>query len=129
LARPLSELLNGRNGDFARNGNPARESGMDPAESWLRNWLSYGLWQARQRAATIKVKRFRRLSRLERSCELREYQCSTRSGVTLAEPFLQIAFLPLPVVPSQDHRPEARRRRPVRVRALLSVAAGFSSHA
>ena len=54
----LSELLNGRNGISADMALRLEKAGWSTAESWLRNQLSYDLWQARQRAKTMKVKRF-----------------------------------------------------------------------
>jgi antitoxin HigA-1 len=54
----LSELLNGYNGISPDVAIRLEKAGWGPAESWLRNQLSYDLWQARQRLATIKVKRF-----------------------------------------------------------------------
>lgn len=54
----LSELLNGHNGISPEMAIRLEKAGWGPAESWLRNQLSYDLWQARQRAGTIKVKRF-----------------------------------------------------------------------
>ena len=54
----LSELLNGHNGISPDMAIRLEKAGWGSAESWLRNQLSYDLWHARQRAATIKVKRF-----------------------------------------------------------------------
>jgi antitoxin HigA-1 len=54
----LSELLNGHNGISADMAIRLEKAGWGSAESWLRNQLSYDLWRARQRAKTIKVKRF-----------------------------------------------------------------------
>jgi plasmid maintenance system antidote protein VapI len=34
------------------------KAGLGPAESWLRNQLTYDLRRARQRAGAIRVKRF-----------------------------------------------------------------------
>ena len=54
----LSELLNGHNGISPEMAIRLEKAGWGPAESWLRNQLSYDLWQVRQRAKTIKVKRY-----------------------------------------------------------------------
>jgi len=54
----LSELLNGRNGVSAEMAIRLEKAGWSTAESWLRNQLSYDLWQARQRADAIKVEKY-----------------------------------------------------------------------
>ena len=54
----LSELLNGRNGISADMALRLEKAGWGAAESWLRNQVSYDLWQAKKRAAKIKVKKF-----------------------------------------------------------------------
>jgi addiction module HigA family antidote len=54
----LSELLNGHNGVTAEMALRLEMAGWGTAESWLRNQLSYDLWQARQRAGTIHVKKY-----------------------------------------------------------------------
>jgi len=54
----LSELLNGRNGVSPEMAIRLEMAGWGSAESWLRNQLSHDLWRARQRAGSIKVKRF-----------------------------------------------------------------------
>jgi addiction module HigA family antidote len=54
----LSELLNGRNGVSPEMAIRLELAGWGSAESWLRNQLSYDLWRARRRAASMKVKRF-----------------------------------------------------------------------
>jgi antitoxin HigA-1 len=54
----LSELLNGRNGISPEMAIRLELAGWGSAESWLRNQLSYDLWRARRRAASMKVKRF-----------------------------------------------------------------------
>jgi len=54
----LSELLNGHNGISADMAIRLEKAGWGPAESWLRNQLSYDLWQARRRSSSIKVKPF-----------------------------------------------------------------------
>ena len=54
----LSELLNGHNGVSAEMAIRLEKAGWGSADSWLRNQLSYDLWNARRRAKAIKVKRF-----------------------------------------------------------------------
>ena len=54
----LSELLNGHNGVTAEMAIRLEKAGWGSAESWLRNQVSYDLWQAKKRAAKIKVKKF-----------------------------------------------------------------------
>ncbi len=54
----LSELLNGHNGVSPDMAIRLEKAGWGTAESWLRNQLSYDLWHAKQRADTIKVKKF-----------------------------------------------------------------------
>jgi antitoxin HigA-1 len=54
----LSELLNGHNGVTAEMAIRLEKAGWGSAESWLRNQVSYDLWQAKKRAGSIKVKRF-----------------------------------------------------------------------
>jgi antitoxin HigA-1 len=54
----LSELLNGHNGISPDMAIRLEKAGWGSAESWLRNQLSYDLWQARRRSKTIRVKRF-----------------------------------------------------------------------
>jgi antitoxin HigA-1 len=54
----LSELLNGRNGISPDMAIRLEKAGLGPAEAWLRNQASHDLWQARQRAGSIRVKRF-----------------------------------------------------------------------
>ncbi len=54
----LSELLNGHNGVSADMAIRLEKAGWGSAESWLRNQVSYDLWQARRRTKTIKVKPF-----------------------------------------------------------------------
>ena len=55
----LSELLNGRNGISADMALRLEKAGWSTAESWLRNQLTYDLWQAKQHAGRLKVKKFR----------------------------------------------------------------------
>ena len=54
----LSELLNGHNGISPDMAIRLEKAGWGTAESWLRNQLSYDLWQAKKRAGAIKVKKF-----------------------------------------------------------------------
>ena len=54
----LSELLNGRNGISADMALRLEKAGWSTAESWLRNQMTYDLWQARQHAGQIRVTRF-----------------------------------------------------------------------
>ena len=54
----LSQLLNGHNGVTAEMAIRLEKAGWGSAESWLRNQASYDLWQAKKRAAKIKVKKF-----------------------------------------------------------------------
>jgi antitoxin HigA-1 len=54
----LSELLNGHNGVSPDMAIRLEKAGWGTAESWLRNQLSYDLWHAKQRANTIKVKKY-----------------------------------------------------------------------
>ena len=53
----LSQLLNGHNGVTAQMAIRLEKAGWVSAESWLRNQASYDLWQAKKRAAKIKVKK------------------------------------------------------------------------
>ncbi|HZZ62013.1 MAG TPA: HigA family addiction module antitoxin [Roseiarcus sp.] len=54
----LSEVLNGHNGISPEMAIRLEKAGWGPAESWLRNQLTYDLWQARRRAESIEVERF-----------------------------------------------------------------------
>jgi len=54
----LSELLNGRSGISADMALRLEKAGWGTAESWLRNQMSYDLWQAKQHADRIKVTPF-----------------------------------------------------------------------
>ncbi len=54
----LSELLNGHNGVSPEMAIRLEKAGWGSANSWLRNQLSYDLWNARRRAKAIKVKPF-----------------------------------------------------------------------
>ena len=54
----LSELLNGRNGVSAEMAIRLEKAGWSTAETWLGVQLAYDLWQARQRAGAITVRRY-----------------------------------------------------------------------
>ncbi len=54
----LSELLNGRSGISADMALRLEKAGWGTAESWLRNQMSYDLWQAKQHADRLKVTPF-----------------------------------------------------------------------
>ena len=54
----LSELLNGRNGVSAEMAIRLEKAGWSNAETWLGAQLAHDLWQAKQRAGAIKVKRY-----------------------------------------------------------------------
>lgn len=54
----LSELLNGRVGISADMALRLELAGLGSAESWLRNQLSYDLWQAKQHSSQLKVTPF-----------------------------------------------------------------------
>jgi addiction module HigA family antidote len=54
----LSELLNGRSGISADMALHLEKAGWGTAESWLRNQMSYDLWQAKQHADRLKVTPF-----------------------------------------------------------------------
>jgi antitoxin HigA-1 len=54
----LSELLNGRSGISADMALRLEKAGLGTAESWLRNQMSYDLWQAKQHVDSLKVTPF-----------------------------------------------------------------------
>jgi antitoxin HigA-1 len=54
----LSELLNGRTGVSADMALRLEKAGLGSAESWLRNQMSYDLWQAKKHADKLKVTPF-----------------------------------------------------------------------
>lgn len=54
----LSELLNGRTGISADMALRLEKAGFGTAESWLRNQMSFDLWQAKQHADRLKVMPF-----------------------------------------------------------------------
>jgi addiction module HigA family antidote len=63
----MSELLNGRNGISAEMALRLEKAGWSTAESWLRNQMSYDLWQARNRddapGSRARLKAHRKTSR------------------------------------------------------------------
>jgi addiction module HigA family antidote len=54
----LSEVLNGHTGISAEMAIRLDKAGWSTAETWLRAQVAYDLWQAKQHAGRIKVKRF-----------------------------------------------------------------------
>ena len=56
--KAFSELLNGHSGVSPEMAIRLEKAGWSTADHWLRMQLSYDLWNARQRASKIKVKRF-----------------------------------------------------------------------
>jgi antitoxin HigA-1 len=54
----LSDLLNGHSGISAEMALRLERAGWGTAESWLRNQLSYDLWQAKQRSDVSNVRKF-----------------------------------------------------------------------
>jgi addiction module HigA family antidote len=54
----LSELLNARNSVSAEMAIRLDKAGWGTAETWLAAQTAYDLWQAKQRADTINVKRY-----------------------------------------------------------------------
>jgi addiction module HigA family antidote len=63
----MSELINGRNGLSADMALRLEKAGWSTAESWLRNQISYDLWQARNRdeapgRARLRVRAHRKTS-------------------------------------------------------------------
>ena len=54
----LSELLNGRSGISADMALRLEKAGWGTAELWLRNQISYDLWQAKQHIDRLKVTPF-----------------------------------------------------------------------
>jgi antitoxin HigA-1 len=54
----LSELLNGHNGVSAEMAIRLEKAGWGNAETWLGVQVAYDLWQAKQRAGAINVKRY-----------------------------------------------------------------------
>jgi antitoxin HigA-1 len=56
--KALSELLNGHSGVSPEMAIRLEKAGWGTADHWLRMQMGYDLWNARQRAGKIKVKRF-----------------------------------------------------------------------
>lgn len=54
----LSELLNGHNGVSAEMAIRLEMAGWSTAKTWLGVQAQHDLWQARQRAGSIQVKRY-----------------------------------------------------------------------
>ena len=54
----LSDLLNGHSGVSAEMALRLEKAGWGTTESWMRNQLSYDLWQAKQRSDVSKVRKF-----------------------------------------------------------------------
>jgi len=57
--KALSELLNGHSGVSPEMAIRLEKAGWSTAETWLRMQMQHDLWQARQKAKSIKVARFR----------------------------------------------------------------------
>jgi addiction module HigA family antidote len=58
--KALSDLLNGHSGVSPEMAVRLEKAGWGTADSWLQMQLNRDLWDARRRAAQIKVKRFTR---------------------------------------------------------------------
>jgi addiction module HigA family antidote len=56
--KALSELLNAHSGVSPEMAIRLEMAGWSTAETWLRMQLQHDLWNAKQRATTIKVTRF-----------------------------------------------------------------------
>lgn len=59
--KALSDLLDGHSGMSPEMAIRLEKAGWGRAENWLQMQLQRDLWEARQRATRIKVKRFPRL--------------------------------------------------------------------
>ena len=57
--KALSDLLNGHSGMSPEMAIRLEKLGWSTAETWLRMQLNRDLWEARQRASKIKVKKLR----------------------------------------------------------------------
>ena len=57
--KALSDLLNGHSGMSPEMAIRLEKLGWSTAETWLRMQLNRDLWEARQRAGKIKVKKLR----------------------------------------------------------------------
>ncbi len=58
--KTLSDLLNGHSGVSPEMAIRLEKAGWSSADAWLRMQMNWNLWQARQHASQIKVKKFRR---------------------------------------------------------------------
>jgi addiction module HigA family antidote len=56
--KALSELLNGHTGVSPEMAIRLEQAFGSTAETWLKMQLEYDLWQAKQRAGNLKVRRF-----------------------------------------------------------------------
>jgi antitoxin HigA-1 len=56
--KTLSDLLNGHSGVSSEMAIRLEKAGWGSAESWLRMQLARNLWEARQHADQIKVRKF-----------------------------------------------------------------------
>jgi addiction module HigA family antidote len=69
----LSEVLNGHNGVSADMALRLENKGWGSAEGWLRNQVSYDLWQARNRdeapSSRVRLKAHRKTSRPKSSAQ------------------------------------------------------------
>jgi addiction module HigA family antidote len=57
--KALSDLLNGHSGVSPEMAIRLEKVGWSTADAWLRMQMTRNLWQARQNAGKIKVKKFR----------------------------------------------------------------------
>ncbi len=57
--KALSDLLNGHSGISSEMAIRLEKAGWSTAEAWLKMQMNWSLWQARQSAKSIKVKKFR----------------------------------------------------------------------
>ena len=101
----VSELINGRNGISADMALRLEKAGWGPALAWLRNQVSYDLWQARQ-AAKAKP-RATKAHRLDANRARRNANRSGRNTMRQAQGFPPTALLRRKRAP-----PSAPRERP-----------------
>ena len=57
--KTLSDLLKGRSGVSPEMALRLEKAGWSTADTWLRMQMNWNLWQVRQQADKIKVKKFR----------------------------------------------------------------------
>jgi addiction module HigA family antidote len=57
--KALSDLLNGHAGVSFEMAIRLEKAGWSTAEAWLKMQMNWSLWQARQAARSIKVKKFK----------------------------------------------------------------------